>query len=81
MNTKLDVDSDGNPLNPPDVSTDAGTALYLLEYARVRGFRIGPAIQVGSVTFQVQDLRQTADVKRQAEAPESNIWADHGHTE
>ena len=52
------VDEDGNVLPPPEPGTDAANAIYLLEYARKRGFRLGPVIRVGAIEMQVLDLRQ-----------------------
>lgn len=53
------IDDDGNVLPPPEPGTDVSHAIYLLEYARKRGFRIGPAMKIGMVDIQVIDLRQT----------------------
>jgi len=37
---------------------DVSQAIRLLEYARSRGFRIGPELHVGVVHMQVADLKQ-----------------------
>lgn len=52
------LDEDGNALQPPEPGTDAANAIYLLEYARKRGFRLGGTLKVGSIEMQVLDLRQ-----------------------
>lgn len=53
-----DADDEGRPLTPPPGATDAAQLIYLLEWARLRGFRLGPSIKVGEIVLQVQDLRQ-----------------------
>lgn len=52
------IDDDGNVLPPPEPGTDAAHVIYLLEYARKRGFRIGPELKVGAIEMSVIDLRQ-----------------------
>lgn len=37
---------------------DVLAAIHLLEWARARGFRIGPVVKVGNVQFGVADIRQ-----------------------
>lgn len=54
------VDEDGNVLPPPEPGSDLAHAIYLIEYGRKRGFRIGPTVQIGAITFNVLDLRQVA---------------------
>lgn len=54
------VDDDGNEILPPDPTTEIGQAIYLMEYARKRGFQV-PQIQIGSVTVYVNDLRQARE--------------------
>lgn len=58
---KVKVLDDGGTLHEVDAGTDVGGAILLLEYARARGFRLGPYLQVGSVTVQVADTRQEND--------------------
>lgn len=53
---------DGNALPPPEPGSDLASAIYLLEYGRKRGFRIGPQIQVGGIILQVRDIRQEAQL-------------------
>lgn len=55
------VDDDGNVIPPPLVGSDVAQLIYLLEYGRKRGFKIGPTVQVGDVIAQVTDLRQVPD--------------------
>lgn len=52
------IDDDGNVLTPPAEGTDAAHIIYLLEYGRTRGFKIGPVVKIGEATVQVRDLRQ-----------------------
>ncbi len=40
------------------VSDDVTSAIRILEWARLKGFRIGPILEVGSVRMQVVDLKQ-----------------------
>ncbi len=54
----LDADEDGNALPVPPPESDLATLIQLLEYARRRGFRVGPTVKVGSIVTQVQDMRQ-----------------------
>ena len=70
------IDDDGNVVPPPTADTDVAQLIYLLEYCRKREFLIGPTVQVGSVTVQVQDpgLR-----KRLGKETETDIWEAHGH--
>lgn len=37
---------------------DVTRAIHLLEWARKRGFRVGPVLQVGDVKMQISDVRQ-----------------------
>jgi hypothetical protein len=78
--TGLDVDTDidGNDINPPPATTDVGQLIYLLEWARKRGFRVGPTVRCGSLVLQVQDLRQTEGRDTPA-ADDPGPWAAAGH--
>lgn len=51
-------DSDGNPVFDVDPASSSGQLVALLEWARRRGFRLGPTIKIGDLVLQVQDLRQ-----------------------
>lgn len=68
------LDDDGNVLPVPGPeSGDVEKAIYLLEYARLRGFRIGPTLKVGAIVTQVRDLRQEEKMshdQRDALAPD-----------
>ena len=55
---EVDHTDEGDSLSVPDVNSDAGVIVYLLEFARRRGFAIGPMIRVGKIALQVTDLRQ-----------------------
>lgn len=62
------IDEDGNALPPPEPGSPVAAVIYLLEYGRLRGFRIGPTVQVDGVIVQVADLRQQMQMqKAQAE--------------
>jgi hypothetical protein len=65
------IDPEGNTMPPPEPGTPMAQAIYLLEYGRLRGFRIGPTIQIGDVILQVSDLRQQVQVQKaqKADAP------------
>ena len=52
------LDDDGNIIPPPPADHPVMAVIYLLEYGRKRGFRIGPTVQVGDTIVQVRDLRQ-----------------------
>lgn len=80
MPKQLDADDEGNDLTPPSPDSEVGQLIYLLEYGRARGFRIGPTVQIGNVVVQVSDLRQT-EGRRQNDVRETTIWEDHGHKE
>jgi len=46
-------------LRPPlPEGHDVLAAIHLLEWARSRGFRIGPELQVGTVKMHILDIRQ-----------------------
>lgn len=77
--TGLDVSSDidGNDITAPTTSSDVGQLVYLLEWARKRGFRIGPAVRVGGLVLQIQDLRQTEGTGADLPA-DPGPWGDEG---
>ncbi len=70
-------DDDGNDLTAPGPDTDVGQLIYLLEWARQRGFQIGPTIQIGNVVVQVRDKRAS----EQDREPDRDIFEEHGHVE
>lgn len=72
------IDDDGNIIQPPPPDHPVMTVLYLMEYGRKRGFRIGPTVQVDGTIVQVVDLRQTAAVERMKkdEAPDLEPGSD-----
>ena len=47
--------TDDTPVLPP--TDDVARVIALLEWARCRGYRIGPTLQVGGVIMNVEDLR------------------------
>jgi len=77
------IDEDGNEMVAPDPTSDVGRIIYLLEYGRARGFRIGPVVQVGDAIVQVRDLRQPAakdeDDKTKPVVQEPTIWQQAGY--
>lgn len=80
MGKQIDADEEGNDLPVPPADSDVGQLIYLLEYGRKRGFRIGPTVQIGNVVIQVSDLRQS-EGRRQNNDPEPDIWEQNGHKE
>lgn len=74
-------DEDGAPLALPEAKSDVGQLMYLLEWARIRGFRIGPMVQCGELVLQVRDLRQFEDRRDPDDTPDPGPWARAGHTE
>lgn len=72
------ADEDGNDILPVDPASPIGQLIYLLEWGRKRGFRIGPTVQIGDTIVQVRDLREQVQGER---APEGSIWEEHGHSE
>jgi hypothetical protein len=70
---RLEADEDGNDL-PAVTSKDVLDLIYLLEYARKRGFQIGPTVKIGEVTLQVRDTR----LGEAPRGPEPTIWQEHG---
>lgn len=71
------ADDDGNIINVPPPDSPVAHIVFLLEYARQRGFQIGPHVQIGDVKIQVTDLRQAAgDTPKQ---PETTIWQENGY--
>lgn len=75
-----EADEEGNELPIPPGDSDVGQLIYLLEYGRRRGFRIGPTVQIGNVIVQVNDLRQN-EGKHVSNTPEADIWEQNGHKE
>lgn len=72
------ADDDGNIIPPPPPDSPVWAAIYLLEYARKRQFKIGPNIQVGDLMFNVTDLQQLGAARREGPA-EVSIWKAHGY--
>lgn len=55
--------------------TDVGKLQALMEWARVRGFEIGPVVRIGGVTLQIRDLRQVeARESKRATEPDMGIF-------
>lgn len=52
---------------------DVVRAAWLLEWARDRGYRIGPNLQVGGVIMNVVDLRQMKDANIAQTEPEPSV--------
>lgn len=76
----IPIDDSGNEIPAPDPTTDVGQIIYLLEWGRLRGFLIGPTVQVGDTIVQVKDLRLQADRdQKNSPALERTIWQEAGH--
>lgn len=70
------VDDDGNAIPTPPPDSAVSQIVWLLEYGRTRGFRIGPTVQVGDTIIQVADLRQAAALQKPGRAdldPDSDM--------
>jgi hypothetical protein len=76
-----DSDDDGNPLPVPDSKSEVGQLIYLLEWGRLRGFRLGPTIQVGDLIVQVRDLRQPEGRADRDDTTDAGPWAAAGYTD
>lgn len=74
-------DEDGKSIGAPTPGSDVAQLTYLLEWARIRGFRIGPTVQCGELVLQVRDLRQFEDRRDPDDTPDPGPWARAGHTE
>jgi hypothetical protein len=70
------IDDDGNALPPPAPDTDVALIIYLLEYGRKRGFRIGPTLKVGETVLQVADLRQAQQSASEGSVPDIEPGSD-----
>lgn len=58
------IDEEGNVMAPPEPGSPVAQIIYLLEYGRRYGFRIGPRVQVGDTIAEVLDLRQQIQVSK-----------------
>lgn len=74
-------DEEGRPIGAPTSGSDVAQLTYLLEWARIRGFRVGPMIAVGGLQLQIRDLRQHEDRRDPDDTPDPGPWARAGHTE
>lgn len=70
---------DGLPVQVEPTS-DVAQLVWLLEVARQRGYRIGPQVQIGSLTLMVEDLRQS-EGRENPSANDPGPWAAAGHDE
>lgn len=70
------IDDDGNRILPPPANSDVAGVIYLLEYGRKRGFRIGPVVKIGETTVQVRDLRQERQMRDDGDAPDLEKGSD-----
>lgn len=82
MTKKITNNADGEMLKPPPDDSDVAQIIYLLEWGRMRGFVLGPTIQVGETIVQVTDPVLERRVK--ADATSSNprpatIWEEAGY--
>lgn len=69
---------EGETLPPLPPDSDVAQLIHLLEYARIRDFKVGPRVQIGNVCVEIQDLRQAT---RGKPVDDGNIWKEHGHDE
>lgn len=60
------IDDDGNEIPMPTADHPVMAIVWLMEYGRKRGFKIGPAVKVGDCVVQVRDLRQENSVAAMA---------------
>jgi hypothetical protein len=72
-------DESGNVI-PIDPASTVGQLVALLEYARARGWRIGPFVKLDGLTIQVQDLRQR-EGQGIAPPPDVGPWTAAGYDE
>ena len=80
MSKRPPSDENGNELPPIDPTTDVGMLVQLLEWGRRRGFKIGPTIQVGTVTVQVEDIRLRENARAGEKKPdEGDIYVNAGY--
>ena len=70
-------DSDGNPVIEVDPLSSVGQFTALMEWARRRGFRIGPTVKIGDLVVQVSDLRQT-EARGEPLPPDVGPWTQAG---
>ncbi len=70
------ADEDGDELTPLDPKSNMAQLIHLLEYSRLKGYQVGPTIQVGDVIVQVRDLKLKVGVPGK---PERTIWEENGH--
>lgn len=77
-NTSDVIDDDGNIIAPPPPDSPVAQIVWLLEYGRKRGFRIGPTVQVGDTIVQVRDMRLKEE-QPQPRAAETTIWQENGY--
>jgi hypothetical protein len=75
----VEFDDDGNPLPQPAPASDLADLIQLLEYGRLKGFKIGPTIRVGKIVTTVRDLRQRDQQTAKDDTPEPSIWEEHGY--
>lgn len=68
-------------LQAPPITDDVSRLIYLLEYCRHRGFRVGP-LKVGSVMVNVVDLRLAKTEGYENSMPDGpDVWTEHGHVD
>lgn len=76
-----DANEDGEFLSPPDPSSPVGQLIYLIEWARLRGVRIGPVVEIGDLKLQIQDLRQHEGRRGGDAEADKGPWAAAGYEE
>lgn len=76
-----DANEDGDFLSPPDPADPVARLIYLIEWSRLRGVRIGPIIEIGDLKLQIQDLRQHEGRSSPTAAADRGPWAEAGYEE
>lgn len=75
-------DDDGNIIPTPSPNTDLADLIQLLEYSRVKGFRVVGPIRVGKITTTIVDTRQVATEQRAAVVDTTpDVWESVGYHE
>ena len=67
------IDDDGNVLPPPEPGSPVAQIVWLLEYGRKRGFRIGPRVQIGDCVAEVLDLRQQIQISKDQDEERADL--------
>lgn len=77
----VEHDEDGDPVPQPVAASDLADLIQLMEWARTKGYRVGPMVRVGKLALQISDVRQREGKDRKEEEPDRGIFAEHGYSE